>query len=305
MIYKTTLIRALTTAGALCGLLGLSTMAAHAQKDRTQTDPLQRDYPHYRHALTDLRLARTYLWTGDDKNMSGDERQAVRSIDDAIEQCRSASILSDRDDVDRPSINVRLAHRDRLQKAATLLDDARRDLVIDEDHRARLEWRSKALTDVNIAFQSTQRAISPDYRDGRGASDHPHYRQALTDLRMARAYLRGDRDNDTNLSADQKDAMDRINHAIGEIRRASIDDGRSSDYLPDIDTRLDRRGRLQKATDLIASAKRSLGYSEDDRGSLGWRKNAQNDLADALNSTRRAIRDRRSDNRRDDRGNRN
>jgi len=294
MIYKNTLMRALTTGGALCGLLGLSTLAAQAQTD----------YPHYRHALTDLRIARAYLW--DDRGLAGDEKQAVRAIDDAIDQCRNAGIRAGRESADIPSGDLRLSHRDRLLKAATLLDDARRDLAIDEDHRARLDWRTKALLSVNTAFQSTQHAIHPDYRDGRGANDHPHYRQALADLRTARAYLRSDRgDNDTNVNIDQKDAMDRINHAISEIRRASIDDGRASDYRPDIDTSLDRRGRLQKAADLIASAKRALGYSEDDRISLGWRKNAQNDLSDALTSARRALRDRRSDNRRDDRRDRN
>jgi len=294
MIHNNTLMRALTTGGALCGLLGMSTLAAQAQTD----------YPHYRHALTELRIARAYLW--DDRGLAGDEKQAVRAIDDAIDQCKNAGIRAGRESADVPAGDLRLSHRARLEKAATLLDDARRDLAIDEDHRARLDWRSKALLAVNTAFRSTQHAINPDYREGRGANDHPHYRQALADLRTARAYLRSDRgDNDTNVNADQRDAMERINHAIGEIRRASIDDGRAADYRPDIDTSLNRRERLQKAADLITAAKRALGYSEDDRVSLGWRKNAQSDLTDALSSTRRAMRDRRWDNRRDDRGDRN
>jgi len=285
MIFKNTCLRALTTGGALCGLLGLSTLAAQAQND----------YPHYRHALTELRIARAYLSTGDDRNMAPDERQAVRAIDDAIDQCRSASIRADRDEA--PAIDVRMPRRDRLQKAATLLDDARHDLVIDEDHRAAPEWRRSALASVNTAFQSTQHAIHPDSRDAH--SDHPHYRQALADLRMARAYVRGD--NADNLGDDQRSAMDKISHAIGEIRRASIDDGRATDYRPDIDTSLDRRARMQKAIDLISSARRALGFSEDDRAGLGWRKNAQNDLADALNSARRALRDRHFDDHHDDR----
>jgi hypothetical protein len=293
MIYKNTMLRALTTGGALCGLLGLSTLAAQAQDD----------HPHYRHALTELRMARAYLGHGDDRNMVGDERQALHAIDDAIEQLRSGDIRPGRDDADRPSVDANLSHRDRLQKAATLLDDARRDLAIDEDHRAAVDWRRKALTDVNTAFQSTQHVLHPDSRGDRAYSDHPHYRQALSDLRTARAYLRGD--GNDNIGVDQKAALDEIGQAIGEIRRASIDDGRGTDYRPEIDASLDRRARLQKAVDLITSARRALGFSEDDRATLGWRKNAQRDLGDALASAQRAMRGGRPNDHRDDRGNHN
>ncbi|MCW3099293.1 MAG: hypothetical protein JWL77_4911 [Chthonomonadaceae bacterium] len=293
MIYKNTMLRALTTGGALCGLLGLSTLAAQAQGD----------HPHYRHALTDLRMARAYLGNGNDRNIAGDERQALDAIDDAIEQLRSADIRADRDDSDRLSIDANLSHRDRLQKAATLIDDARRDLAIDEDHRPAFGWRRKALTDVNTAFQSTQHVLHPNSRGDRAYSDHPHYRQALADLRTARAYLRGD--GNDNIGVDQKTALDEVGQAIGEIRRASIDDGRGTDYRPEIDTSLDRRARLQKAVDLITSARRALGFSEDDRAGLGWRKNAQRDLGDALTAAQRAMRGGRYDNRRDDRRNNN
>jgi len=96
---------------------------------------------------------------------------------------------------------------------------------------------------------------------------HPRYLHALSDLRLARAYLEHRTDNDRR--ADEQDhAIRKINDAINEIKRASIDDGKSLDDHPPIDTNL-RGGRYHKVLELLDSAHRDVTMEEDDPQAQG------------------------------------
>ena len=125
------------------------------------------------------------------------------------------------------------------------------------------------------------------------AQEHPHYLHALSDLRFARALL--DRQQEWNVMRDQWAAVDQIDHAIGEIKRASIDDRKDLRDHPPIDSHLDHRGRLHRVMELLDSADRDLHAEEDNYAALGWRNAAIHHVDEARNAVHRAIEDKRMD----------
>jgi hypothetical protein len=118
---------------------------------------------------------------------------------------------------------------------------------------------------------------------------HPHYLHALSDLRLARAFLVRHPEA-SNVAGTDNDAVAHVNRAIAEIKRASIDDGKNLGDHPSIDAHLPRRDRFDKALDLLGKADRDLHYKEDDRAALGWRKEAMYHVKEAIAYTRWAIR---------------
>jgi len=125
------------------------------------------------------------------------------------------------------------------------------------------------------------------------AQEHPHYLHALSDLRYARFLL--DRQQEWNVMRDQYAAVQEIDHAIGEIKRASIDDHKDLYDHPPIDSHLDHRGRLHKVMELLDSADRDLHAEEDNYAALGWRDAAIHHVNDARGAVHRAIEDKRMD----------
>lgn len=125
------------------------------------------------------------------------------------------------------------------------------------------------------------------------AQEHPHYLHALSDLRLARAFL--DRQQEWNVMRDQFAAVGEIDHAIGEIKRASIDDRKPLEDHPPIDSHIDHRGRLRQAMELLDSADRDLHAEEDNFASLGWRDAAIHHVDEARNAVHRAMEDKRID----------
>ncbi|HEV2678068.1 MAG TPA: hypothetical protein VGV37_26285 [Aliidongia sp.] len=111
------------------------------------------------------------------------------------------------------------------------------------------------------------------------ATAHPQYTKALTDLRLARALLMVP--DDTPAKKFSVTAAGDIDQAMAEIKRASIDDGKSLDDHPPIDANVSHRDRLHEAQALIESATRDLNAEEDDKAALGWRAKATKDVADA------------------------
>src|SRR4029077_17791583 len=79
---------------------------------------------------------------------------------------------------------------------------------------------------------------------------HPAYLHALSDLRAARWMLEH-RPGDAAVSGREDVAITEIDAAIGEIRKASIDDGKDIHDHPQVDVAPDRPGRLHKALELL------------------------------------------------------
>lgn len=102
---------------------------------------------------------------------------------------------------------------------------------------------------------------------------HPAYLHALSDLRAARHYL-----NDgwawEAVRRDDNEAIREIDAAIGEIKRAAIDDGKGvNDPFP-IDRHLSPHDRFRKANELLAAAHKDLARAEDVPESRGLRDRA-------------------------------
>jgi hypothetical protein len=102
---------------------------------------------------------------------------------------------------------------------------------------------------------------------------HPAYLHALSDLRLARAYLER-WSPDEHVDANEQRAIGEIDAAIGEVKHASIDDGKNLDDHPRIDTHIPRGDRFRKAEKLLEKAHHDLDKAEDVPQSRGLRDRA-------------------------------
>jgi hypothetical protein len=119
---------------------------------------------------------------------------------------------------------------------------------------------------------------------------HPFYLHALTDLRSARWMLEH-RPADAAVSAQEDVAITEIDKAIGEIKKAAIDDGKDIHDHPGVDVPNDRPGRLHKAAELLRKVHGDVAREEDDPMTRGLRNRAVGHIDEALQATERAIGD--------------
>jgi hypothetical protein len=130
-------------------------------------------------------------------------------------------------------------------------------------------------------------ATSPTWADTPG--HHPAYLHALTDLRDARAHLE-------HLASEQVvdqevRAIDEIDKAIGEIKRAAIEDGKNiQDHMP-VDAHLSRSGRFHKALELLDKAKRDASGEEDQPDTQGLQLRVILHIDEARHAVEHAIHD--------------
>jgi hypothetical protein len=102
---------------------------------------------------------------------------------------------------------------------------------------------------------------------------HPAYLHALSDLRAARHYL-NDKWAWAPVKRDDKEAIHEIEAAIGEIKRAAIDDGKGLDAPFPIDASLSPHDRFRKANELLWKVHNDLSRAEDVPASRGLRDRA-------------------------------
>jgi len=119
---------------------------------------------------------------------------------------------------------------------------------------------------------------------------HPFYLHALTDLRAARWMLEH-RPGDAAVSGQEDVAIVEIDKAIGEIKKAAIDDGKDIHDHPGVDLPNDRPGRLHKAAELLRKVHGDVAREEDDPVTRGLRNRAVMHIDEALHATERAIGD--------------
>lgn len=101
----------------------------------------------------------------------------------------------------------------------------------------------------------------------------PAYLHALSDLRMARAYL-ADGWAWEPVRREDAHAIREIDAAIREIKLAAIDDGKNLSDHPPIDTHLDWQNRFARANALLAGAHHDLEHAEDVPSARGLRDRA-------------------------------
>jgi hypothetical protein len=119
---------------------------------------------------------------------------------------------------------------------------------------------------------------------------HPYYLHALTDLRTARWMLEH-RPGDAAVSAQEDVAVTEIDKAIGEIKRASIDDGKDIHDHPAVDAPADHPGRLHKARELLRKVHSDVDREEDDPMTKGLKDRAVHHIDEAIHATDRALKD--------------
>jgi hypothetical protein len=90
---------------------------------------------------------------------------------------------------------------------------------------------------------------------------HPFYQHALTDLRTAR-WLLSHQPGDRGVYAGEDVAIEEIDAAINEIKRASSDDGKDINVRPDIDVK-ERGSRLLRAIETLNKAHADIDRQED------------------------------------------
>ena len=91
---------------------------------------------------------------------------------------------------------------------------------------------------------------------------HPAYLHALTDLRDARWNLEH-RPGGAAVNAQEDVAIVEIDRAIADARVAAAQDGKNLADHPPEDARLDHRGRLHHALELLRKARQDLAQAED------------------------------------------
>jgi hypothetical protein len=125
--------------------------------------------------------------------------------------------------------------------------------------------------------------------DGGGHEKHPAYLHALSDLRAARWMIKH-RHGDWKVNEEEDETLRDIEKAIGEIKKAAIDDGKNIEDHPKVDENDDHSGRLHKALDLLRKTRDDLSHAEENGHARGLRKRAFRHIDHAIEHVRSAIR---------------
>ncbi len=133
------------------------------------------------------------------------------------------------------------------------------------------------------SFQFSAQANKPVY------GDHPYYLHALSDLRAAR-WMIEHRPGNWVQTMDEMEAVRQIDAAIGEIRKAAIEDGKDINDHPPVDERNDHDGRLHVAVDFLRKARQDISHDEDNRFAQGLQARAYMHIDKALAAVKKAIR---------------
>jgi hypothetical protein len=271
--------------------------------------PAQPRHPRYLHARADLRRAILLMRVPEEPNVRRDMNIAAGYIEGAIREIDLAARFDRRDIDDNPPVDTGMGRGGRFREILRLLDSARADIAREEDNPRAAEWRNRAYRFIDDAMAMVRKGGYDKFRDESSAMPpppmnmdrppmsermprpdaHPRYAAAIADLRFARAllYRRDWRD----VMRDQRAAVDEIDRAIGEARRAAIDDGRNPDDHPPFDARMPWEGRFRRAMELLDSALRNLSSEEDNRDAAEWRAAARHNVENARAFVAKAMRD--------------
>ena len=117
---------------------------------------------------------------------------------------------------------------------------------------------------------------------------HPAYLHALTDLRDARWNLEH-RPGDAAVSAQEDIAIVEIDRAINDAKAAAMEDGKNIYQHPQEDARLDFRGRLHHADELLRKARNDVAQGESNPQAVELRNRVIGHIDIAIQATQRAI----------------
>jgi hypothetical protein len=109
--------------------------------------------------------------------------------------------------------------------------------------------------------------------------NHPGYLHALSDLRAAR-WLLNHQPGDAKVYANEDSAIQEIDAAIAEIKRAAIDDGKNINDHPAIDVR-DHGSRLLRSIEFLQKAHNDIDREEDNPAVREFRHRASGHIEHA------------------------
>ena len=134
-------------------------------------------------------------------------------------------------------------------------------------------------------FISTTFIFAQHFREGK----HPHYISALSNLRTAR-WMIDHHPGNWKQTDDEIEAVRRIDAAINEIRKASIDDGKGINDHDRIEEKPDHMGRLRSAVELLKKAREEVNKEEDNPTVRGLQQRSLDQINGAIRFTEKAIR---------------
>ena len=115
---------------------------------------------------------------------------------------------------------------------------------------------------------------------------HPGYLHSLTDLRTARWFLEHQA-GDAKVYGDEDVAITEIDHAISEIKKASIDDGKDLHDHPNVDVH-EHGSRLLKAIETLKKAHADIDHEEDNPEARALRHAALEHIDHAVHAAEKA-----------------
>ena len=115
---------------------------------------------------------------------------------------------------------------------------------------------------------------------------HPYYLHALSDLRAARWFLYHQA-GDIKVYGDEDVGIREIDAAIGELKRAAIDDGKNIDDHPNVDVK-EHGSRLLKAIETLKKAHADADHEEDNPQVKGLKHRILEHIDEATHAAERA-----------------
>ena len=244
-------------------------------------------HPAYLHALSDLRAARWMLQNRPGNwDLTVDEIEAVRRIDLAIHEIKIAAIDDGKNIEDHPMVDEIPDHGGRLRYAADFLYRARIDVMQPENNVFAQGLQDRALVHINEALRIVNWTLFTVFHQPE--MQHPAYLHALSDLRAARWMLENCPGN-WDLTMDEMAAVQKIDFAISEIKRASIDDGKDINDHVGVDEIPDHGGRLHYANDFLLRARLDVSQPENNGYAQGLQDRALMHINDAIGIVQQAI----------------
>jgi hypothetical protein len=264
-------------------------------------------HPAYLRARSDLRRATLLMRIPDEPNVNRDMAAAADFTERAIHELDVAAMFDRKDIDEHPRFDEHMGRGSRFREILVRLESASHDIEREEDNPRAREWRNRAIRNIEDAMALIRKGRYDKLRDEErgggppppapvarlapapGPSLHPAYLRAISDLRYARALLY--RSDWRPVMRDQQAAVEEIDRAIGEAKRAAIDDGKNIDDHPPIDRGFGWEGRFRKAVELLTSAERDLSEAETNGAAAGWRNAALGNVRNAKRFVEKAMRD--------------
>lgn len=147
---KTTKIGSILTAIAVVALL-ITTIGKRSEVQA------QERHPHYLRALSDLRLAGSYLnRLTPSEHIDQDQQSAVAEIEYAITEIKRAAIDDGKDIRDHAPIDAHIEPRDRFRKAHEALKAAMEDVNQEEDDAHTRGLQARAMDHIRKANKAVE-----------------------------------------------------------------------------------------------------------------------------------------------------